>query len=417
MSTIPGSFGASHPQSVPEINQPPEPSPGRALIARVWGPEGGHFPTEREVRRFTALFRYHEIPEDNEKACQNFCREYRLCFPLTEKADPEAVAAFLDRLIDGIPALCKAIEHDDHEAVAALLDAGATIALPTSTIAASLPHQPDRSPRERDVIFNNALALAIDRYWTPEQIKPLIEAGKRQCAHPGALNCLDIGHWRIRIPLFAAGWRNDTALIKLLVESGASVSPTRDGWSPLAAAVGSGDAEAVMMLLDHGAPTDPKNWNGDEWETLADLAIRHRQYDLADLLLKKGYQPSDRQVTEWISWGDLKRVASLVDNGFDLGEMEAKLILAEIEDPRGWPASTSLIHYALECSDSDTRNKMIELLVANGARVKEIPNYVPQVEAIRRGQKDSAALLVKLGADPNERLGQLLSPEHGGRER
>lgn len=98
MSTIPGSFGASHPQSVPEINQPPEPSPGRALIARVWGPEGGHFPTEREVRRFTALFRYHEIPEDNEKACQNFCREYRLCFPLTEKADPEAVAAFLDRL-------------------------------------------------------------------------------------------------------------------------------------------------------------------------------------------------------------------------------------------------------------------------------------------------------------------------------
>ena len=237
--------------------------------------------------------------------------------------------------------------------------------------------------------------------------------GKTSQFHPGALNCLDIGHRQIRRPLFAAGWRNDTALIKLLVESGASVSHEGDGMSPLAAAVGFGYAEAVMMLLDHGAPTDPKNWNGDEWETLADLAIRHRQYDLAGLLLQKGYQPSDRQVTEWISWGDLKRVASLVDNGFDLGEMEAKLILAEIEDPRGWPASTSLIHYALECSDSDTRNKMIELLVANGARVKEIPNYVPQVEAIRRGQKDSAALLVKLGADPNERFGQLLNAEQG----
>jgi hypothetical protein len=68
--------------------------------------------------------------------------------------------------------------------------------------------------------------------------------GKTSQFHPGALNCLDIGHRQIRTPLFAAGWRNDTALIKLLVESGASVSHEGDGMSPLAAAVGFGNAEA-----------------------------------------------------------------------------------------------------------------------------------------------------------------------------
>ena len=95
-------------------------------------------------------------------------------------------------------------------------------------------------------------------------------------------NTRDIGG---RTPLHSAINNENEALVRMLVEAGARVeSKDTFGLRPLSIAVYKGSIPLVRMLLDfHANPNT--TW---QWKTCLEIAIKHRQEDIAQLLREAG---------------------------------------------------------------------------------------------------------------------------------
>jgi RNA polymerase sigma factor (sigma-70 family) len=137
------------------------------------------------------------------------------------------------------------------------------------------------------------------------------EAIKRELLRDSALANFADTHQRR--PLSAAAWRDDMAMVRLLLDHGADPSlPERD--APLGHAVWIAaqrqNAEMLRLLLDHGA--DPES-NAESGGRALDH-VRH-QPELYSLLIEHGarqHQSPAEQVHNAISDGDRELVATLL---------------------------------------------------------------------------------------------------------
>ena len=88
-----------------------------------------------------------------------------------------------------------------------------------------------------------------------------------------------------RTPLHSAANNENEALVRMLLEAGARVeSKDTFGLRPLSIAVYKGSIPLVRMLLDfHANPNT--TW---QWKTCLEIAIKHRQEDIAQLLREAG---------------------------------------------------------------------------------------------------------------------------------
>ena len=102
----------------------------------------------------------------------------------------------------------------------------------------------------------------------------------RHTPTPGAVNAF----WQTKLHLAAI--EGDTGAIDQLLAGGAAIeAPDRWGWTPLASAVESDQAEAARLLISRGADVNATNMDG--WTALNLAALLGRS-QMASLLLESG---------------------------------------------------------------------------------------------------------------------------------
>ena len=232
---------------------------------------------------------------------------------------------------------------------------------------------------------------------------------------------------QINMTLFAAADRGCEALVRKLLDSGASLlARDRLGVMPLAYAARGGHVSLVGFFLDRGAPVDARNVAGS---TALLAAVERRKNAVVKLLLARGANPnlagrsgvtpliaaafkdSDRMVEELLARGaDPKArdttgkaaivyaaargspdiVQSLLDAGVDAKERYANDL-------------TALMWAAGHDENIDTRaiGQVIDILLARGATLDAADNRGRTALMIAAVQGDAATIdiLLRRGAD------------------
>jgi ankyrin repeat protein len=191
----------------------------------------------------------------------------------------------------------------------------------------------------------------------------------------------------------AAGLAGSRPTLQLLADKGAKLNASRQGYTPLMAAIYGGDRDTIGYLLEQGVDLKAKTRSG--YTALYAAAARPGNADLVGLLLEKGADPNARvQITEPAAdlftpllvaalHGDAKTVQLLLDRGAD----------ANVQG--GAFGRTALLGAATAASAD-----AVQLLLASGADVnaKDHLGNTPLQWAKRRGETDVVKVLEKAGA-------------------
>ncbi len=209
----------------------------------------------------------------------------------------------------------------------------------------------------------------------------------------------------LRTPLMiAAGHPGGTPIVKLLLDRGADVNPTKNPAaesSPLIQAALASDPESMRFLLDHGA--DVKNAGIAALE----VAIAMNCSKCVDLLAEKNLDKLSYTVALFVAayLGDVHAVRLALDHGADVNAV----------DPTG---RTPLIYAAV--SDLLPAD-IVKLLLERGADVNAKSQHPRSADtgqtvldiARHYGQTPVVDLLMKSGATSVGRLAPTLKPVHG----
>jgi ankyrin repeat protein len=191
-------------------------------------------------------------------------------------------------------------------------------------------------------------------------------------------------------------WRGDRKTITALA---ARVDPDGgDRWSntPLLMAAQYGDLPLVAQLVDRGGDVDQHRRH----LTPITFAARRKACDTVRFLRERGASES---IVTWIYLGERKRCAD---------ELARDPGLARLRDEAGTP----IMHHAVEALQPE----LVALLLAHGATVGDTdPNGetpLHRVADMRQAPQEQAAtmakLLLDLGADPNARNWDDVTPLH-----
>jgi ankyrin repeat protein len=187
-------------------------------------------------------------------------------------------------------------------------------------------------------------------------------------------------------PLYLAVRKNNKDAIEFLLSKGADPNARdTDGVSPLAAAVKIGSGDLARTLLAAGADPNARDARG---RTPLIEAIDSKNSDLAQFLVASGCDILARDAD-----GDSPLTLALKQ-----GDSMLKLVLtpktANLVDPNGISSLRALV-------DSKASLAVVELALAAGSRVDGRDRYGDTVlhAALRNGQLDVAARLIKAGAD------------------
>lgn len=193
------------------------------------------------------------------------------------KEDPSAVT---DTDLHGVPALMLAIYHQNHEAVALLLKAGA----PVDAFAACVLGKLDDLESALDADPNLISAFSGDG-WTllhyaayfgqPKVAELLLRRGAdvKARSHNPSMN----------LALHSAAAGGHVKILKLLLEAGSPVNATEAaGYTALHSAAQNGDLESIKVLLEHEAHA---GWAAADGKTPIDLAREHGHIEAGKLLL------------------------------------------------------------------------------------------------------------------------------------
>src|SRR5688572_28490410 len=177
-------------------------------------------------------------------------------------------------------------------------------------------------------------------------------------------------------PLYLASQRGHAPVIQALVTAGADVKAgTPNGTTPLMVAAASGELEAVKVLVDNGADVNGKD--GVRQQTPLMYAAASNRAAVIEFLASKG---ADLKATSKVS--DLSNLTR-ENLGFG-GNPQAGLPAGgNAQAPRRQPVAGV---------DRNYNNN--ELIAAHGG-------LTPLLYAIRQGHQESAAALLKAGADVN----------------
>ncbi|MGD2133890.1 MAG: ankyrin repeat domain-containing protein, partial [Maricaulaceae bacterium] len=250
---------------------------------------------------------------------------------------------------------------------------------------------------------HSVLAAAI---WTGEDelIESLIERGAALTAeavnaaiwkHDGALaaNLMARGAPTDEGALHAAIWTHDAALVEALVDAGA-----RAGAEALAAAVWAGDEDLVERLVDRGAEVNPANPEGD---TPLVAAIMSGRAGMVELLLDAGTAPDARaqNALRTLRWGARGEIVELLrDAGLDVSAAEIHRTAADERwGRRGDRDRENALERAIRSGDHD----LVQELIDDG----DESVYAAALEAaISVGDTDIAEALIELLYDQGEDL-------------
>jgi ankyrin repeat protein len=238
--------------------------------------------------------------------------------------------------------LASSARMDDLDEARQFIDAGADINLP----------EPDGT---------TPLLWAVSNM-SHDLVKLLLEAG----ANPNIPNKLDI------TPLLQASRNGDAGIIAALLDSGASMNQQGFMTEPyLMAAARSGNVDAVKLLLDAGA--NPNATEPFEDQTALMWAAAEGHLDMVIALLDVGANPDMRA-----------RVNSLTER-------------KNADFPSGGFAA---LHWAARNGDE----AMMSLLIDRGAdiNIRNGDDSTPMMLAIVNDRFDTAAQLLKMGADAND---------------
>jgi ankyrin repeat protein len=180
-------------------------------------------------------------------------------------------------------------------------------------------------------------------------------------------------------PLYLASQHGHATVIQSLVKAGADVKAgTPNGTTPLMVAAASGDVESVRTLLDHGAEINGRD--GVRWQTPVMYAAANNRAAVIELLASKG---ADLTLTSKVS--DL---ANLSREGAGFGGNPQVPGGPRPVEGAGAPARRA------PTPGVDRNYSLNELIVAHGG-------LTPLLYAARQGFHESAAALLKAGADVN----------------
>lgn len=197
---------------------------------------------------------------------------------------------------------------------------------------------------------------------SPQLVRLLLDAG----ADPNIPNSLDI------TPLLQASRYGNADMIARLLVSGATLGNAAYGTeTPLMAAARSGSADAVKVLLDAGA--NPNDTEPLDNQTALMWAAAEGHLDVVKALLDAGADPD---IQARISELTERKNADFPSGGF------------------------TALHWAARNGD----DAMIRLLLEHDADIdsRNGDKSTPMMLAIVNDRLDTAALLLELGADPND---------------
>ena len=186
---------------------------------------------------------------------------------------------------------------------------------------------------------------------------------------------------------FGACTEGQIEVMTLLLTKGVEVNLIGDdlGETPLMAAAQMGHAEAVKILLAHGA--DP-NLKTKEGKTALSLALEYNHPEIAAVLQQRGARAG---ILDAASAGDIEAVRALL-------RKDPKVVNAK--DPIGF----SPLYHAAEGG----HREVIATLLAAGANANDFTGnngwgYSPLLVAAEKGHADVVALLLEHGADVNSK--------------
>ncbi|KAI4912360.1 uncharacterized protein J4E92_009990 [Alternaria infectoria] len=191
-------------------------------------------------------------------------------------------------------------------------------------------------------------------------------------------------------PLILAIWKQDIAIITLLLERGADVTRPFDGFPPIHHAVMQQDraAQIIQLLLDHGAILEAV---GTEDINALHFAASNGMIHGADFLIGKGVEISKTCADERTplilaaKHGHLAIVRLLLAKGADLHEKSEN--------------SCTVIMWAAEYG----QHEVVRYLLEAGARVddRSVEGLTALSLASMNGRLEAVQLLIESGADIN----------------
>ena len=203
--------------------------------------------------------------------------------------------------------------------------------------------------------------------------------------------------------LFSAAYCGDTEAAEFIINKGVDINLVRRGHenvSVLMAACFNNQYKMAEYLIDKGADINYENSHG---YSIFHKITDHRQLELAELLIKKGYilnkiyrngQTPLMTVCEGIK-PDSERNSEYIQM--------AKLLLKYGADPNLTSGGPVEQETALMMTLENSNNDMARVLIENGADVNasDAAGITPLMIAARRGNVEGVAMLLKRGAAVN----------------
>ena len=257
-----------------------------------------------------------------------------------------------------------------------------------------LEHGAQVDDKNWDLFFNHSPLVAAVKKGDADVVKLLIEHGAKQEIDQAITNAIIIVN-------------KNAEIIKILSEQGAQVDEMDKFYPPLVKAVEKGDADAVKLLLEHGAK------QGIDWAMTS--AILSKNVEIIKMLSERGAQvgedefdlppllvaveTEDADIVKWLLEHGAKQ-------GIDLAMTDAILSknaeIIKMLSERGaqvdedWSDPPSLVE-AVETGDAD----IVKLLLEHGA--KQGIGWA-MTNAIRSEQAEIIQMLSEHGAQVNDEL-------------
>jgi ankyrin repeat protein len=309
---------------------------------------------------------------------------------------------------DGSSALHWAVYRDDAAMTDRLLAAGANANLPNRNAATPLTLACTNASA---AIVQRLLAAEADPNAAPSGAPPLVtcsaagaENAVRMLLARGAdVNAADT--FRRQTPLMWAAAENHSAIVKLLIETGATLDArSRGDFTALMFAVRQDAREAARLLIDAGADV---NFTAANAQSALRLAINNRHYTLASALLDAGARVDTRDkqgntpLHLLVTSRSLQRYAanpatvSSEDAAGHIGSLDLmKKLVAWGADPNAPTEAVRVVHEKWTDKGIYSANRPF---MDNGVNMGGATPYLLAAQAV---DFEAMRLLHALGADP-----------------